>query len=185
MESNAHRWRRLTGLRGVMTGRNPRRTLIRIVVLVALVFLVRAFVLWPIRVVERSMLPAYQPGGVNFVNHLAYLWSPPRRGDVVAIRLAGPHVMYMKRIIGLPGETVAFHKGRVTINGEILDEPYVKSSCDWEVAPMTLGDGWYYVVGDNRGMYQEEHKFGRTSRDRIMGRVLLCKNLFVSSSLQP
>jgi signal peptidase I len=185
MESKAHRSRVLALLRAALIGRNPRRTLFRIVVLVAAVFLVRQFVLWPIRVLEPSMLPAYQPGGVNFVNHLAYLWSAPRRGDVVAIRLAGPSVMYMKRIIGLPGETVAFHKGRVFINGEFLEEPYVKFACDWEVPPVTLGANWYYVVGDNRAMFQGDHKFGRASRDRIVGKVLLCKNLFASSSPQP
>ena len=55
------------------------------------------------------MLPTYRDHGVNFVNRLAYVFHEPRRGDVVAIRtLAGEHVMYMKRIVGLPGETVTF-----------------------------------------------------------------------------
>jgi signal peptidase I len=185
MQSNAQHWWLWRVLRVVTIGRNPRNTLVRIVVFVAVVFFVREFVLWPIRVLEPSMLPAYQPGGVNFVNHMAYLRSPPRRGDVVAIRLAGPSVMYLKRIIGLPGETVAFHEGRVLINGKVLEEPYVKYTCDWEVPPVTLGGNWYYVVGDNRTMLPEEHKFGKASRERIVGKILLCKNLFVSSSPQP
>jgi len=179
-DSGEPRRRSLAFLRAVLIGRNPRRTFIRIVILVAVVLCVREYVLWPIRVLEPSMSPEYQPGGINFVNHLAYLRSAPSRGDVVAIRLAGPSVMYMKRIIGLPGETVAFHQGRVLINGRILEEPYVKYPCDWEISPVTLGANMYYVVGDNRSMPPVDHVFGRAPRDRIVGKILLCKNLFVS-----
>jgi len=162
-------------------GRNPRFTLIRIVLLIAAVFLLRQFVLLPIRVKGPSMLPTYTENGINFVNRLAYLRSDPARGDVVAIRLAGEHVMFMKRIIGLPGETVAFHEGRVFINGQLLDEPYVKNACDWESPPKKLDPGWYYVVGDNRSMPELLHEEGRTPRERIVGKILLCKNLFASS----
>jgi signal peptidase I len=168
-------------LRIVLIGRNPRRTLVRIAVLVAVVFLTRAYVLLPIRVKGPSMLPTYQEGGVNFVNRLAYHRSEPKRGDVVAIRLAGEHMMFMKRIIGLPGETVQFHDGHVLINGQILDEPYLARPCDWEGSPKTLAPGWYYVVGDNRSMPEMLHEEGMTPRYRIVGKILLCKNLFASS----
>jgi len=77
------------------------------------------------------MLPTYKENGINFINRLAYVWSQPRRGDVVGIRLAGVHIMFMKRIIGLPGENVAFHEGHAIIDGVVLDEPYVKRPCDW------------------------------------------------------
>ena len=79
----------------------------------------------------------------------------------------------MKRIIGLPGETVAFENGRVLINGEVLDEPYEKSPCDWNCPPVKLGPDEYYVVGDNRTMPQELHTHGGTPRYRIVGKVLL------------
>ena len=58
------------------------------------------------------MLPTYRSNRVNFVNRLSYRFHEPRRGDVVAIRLSGFSVMFMKRIIGLPGESVAFHEVR-------------------------------------------------------------------------
>ena len=119
------------------------------------------------------MLPTYKERSVNFVNHLAYLWHEPRRGDVIGIRLAGPHVMYMKRIIGLPGETVAFVKGRVLINGEVLDEPYKKYDCDWNLPPVKLGADEYFVVGDNRTVPPQYHVHGVASRDRIIGKLLL------------
>ena len=172
-------------LRAVLIGRNPRFTLVRIVVLVLLVYLARAYVILPIKVDGPSMMPNFQDNGVNFVNRLAYRDSGPKRGDVVAIRLAGPHIMYMKRVIGLPGETIAFHRGRVEINGKELDEPYMnfeKFPSDWEMAPGVLGPDEYYCAGDNRTMPRRGHSEGVAARNHIVGKVMLCKNLFASSS---
>jgi signal peptidase I len=161
-------------LQRVLIGRNPKRTLVRIVVLVVVCFVVFKFVLVPIRVEGGSMLPTYKDHGVNFVNRLAYLSHGPRRGDVVAIRLlAGEHVMYMKRIVGLPGEHVAFHQGYLFIDGKPVEEPYVKLRGNWEHAPETVGPDQYYVVGDNRDMPWDDHYKGRSARDLIVGKLLL------------
>ena len=119
------------------------------------------------------MLPTYKERGVNFVNRAVYLFHKPRRGDVVGIRLAGPSVMYLKRIVGMPGETVAFHEGHVLINGKILTEPYVKFQCDWDREPVTLEADQYFVVGDNRSMPIEDHAMGEPHRNRIVGKILL------------
>jgi len=172
-------------LRAAVIGRNPRRTLVRIVVLVIAVFLARAYVVLPIKVSGPSMLPTYAQDGINFVNRLSYVRSGPRRGDVVAIRLAGESIMYMKRVIALPGETVAFRNGNVIIDGEVLDEPYLKKPCDWDRDPVKLEPGQYFVVGDNRSMRQMDHTFGKTDRKHIVGRILLCKNLFASPASPP
>ena len=160
-------------LRTILIGRRPERTLVRIALLVLSCFVVFRFVFLPIRVEGASMAPTYKDRRVNFVNRLAYLFHEPRRGDVVAIRLAGPSVMYMKRIIGLPGETVAFHDGRAYINGQPLDEPYLKYPSSWEHEPKQLGPTEYYVVGDNRSMPQADHTEGKADRERIVGEVLL------------
>jgi signal peptidase I len=174
METNADAAQPPSLLQQVLIGRNPKRTLVRIVILVVVCFFVRAFIFLPIFVEGGSMLPTYKDHGVNFVNRLAYLFHEPRRGDVVAIRLlAGEHVMYMKRIIGLPGDTVAFHHGRAYINGRPLDEPYVKFRGDWEHAPEQVGPDQYYVVGDNRDMPWEDHYKGRSARELIVGKILL------------
>jgi signal peptidase I len=170
-------------LRIVLIGRNPAFTLLRVAVLVALVFFIRAFVLLPIQVKGPSMLPTYQESGINFVNRLAYFRAKPQRGDVVAIRTSGTSIMYMKRIVGMPGETVAYHQGRVFIDGHELEEPYMnfdKYPCDWEMPPKHLAADEYYFVGDNRTMPRENHYEGKTPQARIIGKVLLCKNLFGS-----
>ena len=160
-------------LRIALVGRNFKVTLVRIVVLVVTCVVVFKFILLPVRIEGVSMLPTYKENSVNFVNCLAYLRHGPQRGDVVGIRLAGPHVMYMKRIIGLPGETVAFVKGHVLINGEVLDEPYEKLPCDWNLPPEKLGPNEYFVVGDNRSMPPAYHGHGIVTRDRIVGKLLL------------
>ena len=162
------RWVRIA-----VMGRNPKATLVRVAVLIVTCFIVFKFILLPIRVEGISMLPTYKDSSWNLVNRFTYLRHEPQRGDVVSIRLAGPHVMYMKRIIGLPGETVAFANGRVLINGEVLDEPYEKSPCDWNCPPVKLGPDEYFVVGDNRTMPWQFHRFGATPRYRIVGKLLL------------
>ena len=158
----------------VLIGRKPKRTLVRAGVLVVVSFIVFKFMLLPIQVEGGSMLPTYKDRSVNFVNRLAYVFHEPRRGDVVAIRmLAGEHVMYMKRIVGLPGETVAFHQGRLYINGQSMDEPYVKLPGSWEHDPVQVGLDQYYVVGDNRDMPWDDHYKGRPTRNLILGKILL------------
>ena len=132
------------------------------------------FVLLPVRVEGGSMLPTCKDHSIHFVYRLAYRLHEPRRGDVVAIALqAGGHVMYMKRIIGLPGEAVAFHQGRLYINGNRVEEPYLTLPSNWEHEPKQVGPDEYYVVGDNREMSWEDHTQGRATRNLIVGKVIL------------
>jgi signal peptidase I len=157
----------------IAIGRNPRNTVIRIVVLVVTVFVVFRYVLLLARVDGISMLPTYKNGSIRVINRLAYTWHEPRRGDIVTVRYAGIHLMLLKRIIGLPGETVAFDDGTVLINGQPLDEPYEKWESHWTLPPRRLGPEEYYIVGDNRTMRWQDHTFGSVDRMRIMGKVLL------------
>jgi signal peptidase I len=118
------------------------------------------------------MEPTYHNRSVNFVNRLSYLWRKPQRGDVVAIRTTGVSIMYLKRVIALPGETIAFQKGTVLINGEPLAERYVTKREPWEMAPVRIEPDRHFVIGDNRGMDQEYHVFGKVETVRILGKPL-------------
>jgi signal peptidase I len=168
-------------LRILAVGRNPKRTLVRAAVLAVVCVVVFKLVLLPVRVEGLSMWPTYHDHSVNFVNRLSYLLHEPRRGDVVGIRMnlppasgwPAPHIMYLKRIIGLPGEAISFVHGRVNVNGQTLDEPYEKGPCDWNTAPVKLGPHEYFFVGDNRSMPKEDHSFGKAERSRIVGKALL------------
>lgn len=158
--------------RRLVFGRNPRRTLIRILVLAGVSFVVFGWMLTPIRVRGISMEPAYRDGALNLVNRVVYRFRSPARGDVVAIRLAGPHVLYVKRIVGLPGERIAFVNGNLQVNGTPLAEPYVLNRNPWDVPEVACGPREYFVVGDNRGMRAGDHDFGRVDARRILGTLV-------------
>lgn len=127
--------------------------------------------LTPIRVRGISMEPTYHDGTLNLVNRLAFRFRLPARGDIIAIRLAGPSVLYVKRIVGLPTERVAIVNGIVQINGEPLIEPYVHNRQPWNVPEVTVGAREYFVIGDNRGMRVGDHDFGRVDARRILGEL--------------
>jgi len=159
-------------LRRFVFGAHPRRTLVRVLVLAALSFGMFRWVLMPIRAEGISMLPTYRSGSLNLVNRLAFASTKPSRGDVVAIRLAGPHVLYVKRIIALPGERFSMAQGQAYVNGAPLSEPYVRERRPWDVKEVTLTAREYYVIGDNRGMSASDHDFGRVDVSRIVGKVI-------------
>ncbi len=144
----------------------------RVLVLAAVAFITFTWIFIPIRTDGISMEPTYRSNSLNLVNRLSYRLAEPARGDVVAIRLAGPHVVYVKRIVGLPGERLAFVGGVIHINGVPLSEPYIKNQRPWDRPEVTLGAREYFAVGDNRGMEQGAHKFGIVDRERILGKVL-------------
>ncbi len=155
-----------------LIGRRPRRTLVRAIALVGASALVFGVWLLPVRAYGDSMRPTYEPGSLHLVNLWAYWRREPVRGDIVAIRLAGRRAVYVKRVVGLPGERVEIARGVVLIDGRPLEEPYVKFRSRWQVAPVALGPDEYFVIGDNRGMRRELHEFGVVARERIVGKVL-------------
>ena len=156
----------------IVFGRNPRRTAVRVLVLASISFITFRWVLIPMRAEGISMLPTYRSGSLNLVNRLAYLNQKPLRGDIIAIKLAGPHVLYVKRIIALPGERISLTQGQVYVNGVPLIEPYVRNRRPWDVPEVTLTSREYFVIGDNRGMRATDHDFGRVDVSRIVGRIV-------------
>jgi signal peptidase I len=104
-----------------------------------------------------------------------YLFSPPRRGDIVVFRPPGSRSEpYIKRIIGLPGETVEIHDGAVYVDGVRLDEPYVSSSTTWRgsggESTITIPDDEYFVLGDNRSNSSDSRVFGTVPKENIIGK---------------
>ncbi len=157
-------------------GRNPKRTLIRLVCLVTLSIVLFRFVLIPIRVSGLSMAPTYKDGKVSLVNHLAYRWKKPQRGDVVAFWYVPDRVVLLKRIVGLPGERVQILQGHVYVNGQMLEEPYARlqnksllgPSPPPRTDPITLKPGEYYFIGDNRPI----SVYGMVRESLILGKVI-------------
>jgi signal peptidase I len=159
-------------LREILIGKSLGRTLIRGLVVAALMIAASKFVLVPVRAHGISMLPTYQEGEFIFVNRLAYRFSPVKRGDVVAIRLKGEDSVLVKRIIALPGETVRIVGGQVIIDGFPLEEPYRRYHLPWEMKDDTVAANEVFVIGDNRSMSIENHSFGFARQDAILGRAI-------------
>jgi signal peptidase I len=160
------------GVGRLIFGEHPRRTTVRVLILAAVSVVTFGWILLPVRAEGVSMMPTYRSGSLNLVNRLAFVMQPPQRGDVVAIRLTGPHAVYIKRIVGLPGERIAITDGTVRVNGQALEEAYVRNRSAWALREVQLGADEYFLIGDNRGMREEEHDFGRAPRSRILGKVL-------------
>ncbi len=125
------------------------------------------WVLWPVKVSGESMMPNYRHGSRHFINKLAYWSDKPQRGDVIGLRAPDDDIL-IKRIIGLPGEQLSFEGGVVAINGQRLNEPYVRASLTWSNAPITLGPDIYFVMGDNRAI----SVLGPIPAERIIGKVV-------------
>lgn len=158
----------LVGL--IVRGRSLPRTLLRAVAWALLALVVFRHLLIPVRVYGPSMEPAFPSGSVNLVSTLRYRRGrAPARGEVVAVAMAGRRVMLLKRVIGLPGETVAIAGGVVYLDGRPLDEPYVRYNAGWDRPPVRLEADEYFLIGDNRGMPAEAHTFGRARRGRLVG----------------
>ncbi len=139
-------------------------------VIIALV--IHLFLAQATRVYGQSMEPTLHTNDRVIVDKLSYRFHPPRRGDVVVVLLSknSPHLI--KRIVGLPGETIAIHDGKVYINGQPLDEPYLKGPTKGFMAPVHIPPGHYFVLGDNRQASNDSRSFGPVSRDQILGRAV-------------
>jgi len=162
-------------------GRRPKWTFVRVAFMIVVSFVLLKYVLVPIRVEGVSMEPTYRTGQYNFINRLAYVHHGPRRGDVVGVPWydkARGHVLLLKRVVGLPGETIAFSQGTLCVNSVPVEEPYVKKRPNprfvppWEMPPVLLAPEEYYVVGDNRSMPIADHTKGQFSLSYILGEVL-------------
>ena len=124
------------------------------------------------RVTDVSMLPTLQPGEYYLINKFSYRLSPPQRGDVVVIRAPdNPKWFYIKRVVGLGGETLKIASGRVSINGKPLEEPYAKGETHPKLGPLQIPAGSLYLLGDNREESQDSRQFGPIPMEKIVGKI--------------
>jgi signal peptidase I len=156
-----------TQLRAFLFGPQPRRTLCRVVVWVLLTVMFFHQLLVPIQIIGSSMSPTYRNGSLNLVNRMSYTkHHPPHRGDVVVLRAEGE--VLLKRIVALPGETVAIEDGAVKINGRRLADEFSMTFIPWEMDRASLGENEYFVIGDNRAA----SVFFKVRREDILGKII-------------
>ena len=126
-----------------------------------------------VRVDGFSMRPTLQDGEYILVNKLAYKFTEPMRGDIVVFVFPiNPEEDLIKRIIGLPGDTITVQDGLLSINGVAMDEPYINAppayNGTWQVS-----EGELFVLGDNRNDSRDSHQWGLLPVENIIGRAVL------------
>lgn len=141
---------------------------------VAASFLIITFVYQPVRVEGTSMQPELRDQDRLFINKFAYHFESISRGDVVVFHYPrDPSKSYIKRIIALPGDTLDIDEGRVYVNGQRVDEPYVpRRYRDTRSVPeMVIPPHEYFVMGDHRSISSDSRDFGPVSRELIYGKA--------------
>ena len=143
--------------------------------------LVVVFIVQPVKVEGTSMLPRLHDGERIFVNKLIYYdeyrWAPKvDRGDIVVFWFPDdPSKSYIKRVIGLPGDTVEVRDGLVRVNGSELEEPYLDKKLSLSPrsqAPVEVKPGYYFVMGDNRDNSSDSRTWGLVPKKYVYGKAL-------------
>ncbi len=145
--------------------------------IIVVVIPIRVFVASPFIVDGDSMHPTFENLDYLIIDELIYNFQTPSRGDVIVFRYpSNPSVFYIKRIIGLPGETVSINRGVVTVTtltGEKLSlaEPYIVNEDATYTKNVSLNPEEYFVMGDNRPNSSDSRTWGPLSAKDIIGRV--------------
>ncbi len=131
------------------------------IVLTLLIFVLMRALIQNYRIEGISMEPNLHEHQYLIVNKLAYYFSEPQRGDIIVFNAAlwnnpnDPEKDYIKRIIGLPGDSIECRPNEILVNGEVIQEPYGPNPWSYTCGPLTLGPDEYFVLGDNRPSSQD------------------------------
>lgn len=170
-----------------------------IIVALVLALVIKSFLVQAFFIPSESMVPTLQVGDRVLVNKVILNFRDPRRGEVVVFEnpnlieedrnpvsafwhwiteglgfTSDPDKDFIKRVVGLPGETVEVKGGRVFIDGKRLDEPYLPTNRDRsDHPPVTLGEEQFFVMGDNRANSQDSRQFGPIQEDKVVGKAFI------------
>lgn len=133
------------------------------------------FTLQQVEVRQVSMLPNLVEGERIFINKIVFSFHDPERGDIIVFRdpQTDSAIPLIKRIIGLPGETIEVKSGLVYVNGSPLEEPYIKDKPRYTLEPFTIPMGEYFVLGDNRNSSRDSHQGWTVPEADIIGKAWL------------
>ena len=177
--------------KGQKIGSSLLDTIKFIVLALIIVTPIRMFIAQPFIVSGSSMDPTFATGQYLIVDELSYHLGDPKRGDVIILRYPNDtKKFFIKRVIGLPHETVEIQNGTVTIKnmehpeGFAMSEPYIKYTKNDTMTKM-LGEGEYFVMGDNRAASSDSRYWGVVPRDLVVGRALVRLLPIASAAVLP
>ncbi len=150
-----------------------------VIIALLIVIPIRYFIFQPFFVNGQSMEPNFTDGDYLIIDEISYRFSPPQRGEVIVFRYPNdPSQRYIKRIIGLPGETIVIKDEQVGVINEsyswyLNESDYLGniSQTPGEIM-ITLGENEYFVMGDNRDASYDSRRWGALEEDKIIGRVV-------------
>ena len=149
-----------------------RDTIETLVSAVILALIIRAFIVQAFWIPSGSMIPTLLEGDRVLVCKFEYLLRAPRRGDVFVFKYPrDPSMDYVKRLIALPGDVFEVRDGIVWINGEKVEEPYVRFHDTYNQKPLTVPEKSYVALGDNRPNSADSRYWGFVPEKNIVGPV--------------
>ena len=145
-----------------------------------LALLIRSFIAEPRYIPSDSMLPTLEQGDRLVVEKVSYRFHLPHPGDIVVftpppqLQMLGydPHQAFIKRIIALPGETIAVQDGTVYLNNQRLAENYILENPHYNLSPIEVPSGYLFVMGDNRNNSNDSHIWGLLPAENLIGRAM-------------
>lgn len=141
---------------------------------VVIALLINLFLAQATQVLGQSMEPNLHSSQRVVIEKVTYQFlHGPRRGDIVVINSPGQGEMLIKRVVGLPGETIEVRSGRVYVNGKLLDEPWATKPGGGRYGPETIPPLHVFVLGDNRGASNDSRNFGPVEIDHVVGHAWL------------
>lgn len=145
-----------------------------VLIAVVLALIIRFFLFQPFFIPSGSMEPTLTIGDRIIVNKIIYRFSEPKRGDIVVFKYpVNPKRDFIKRLIGLPGETVEIKNSNVYINGKIIKQPWLPANLEYpDFGPVKIPQGNYFMMGDNRNNSEDSRYWGNLPQKNIIGKAM-------------
>lgn len=144
------------------------------IIIIILVILTKIFIVTPVRVRGRSMLPTLKNNDIMILNKLAYKTGEIKRFDIVVVKTEDDSII--KRVIGLPGEKISYKNNKLYVNGKLVKENFTKNEHsqleDYTIDGGVVPEGKYFVVGDNRPDSADSRMIGYIDEKNISGKCV-------------
>jgi len=148
-------------------------------VALAIAFLLRSFIVEPRFIPSGSMEPTLQIGDRILVDKISLKWQEPQRGDILIFyppkspAIEDSSKAYIKRLVGIAGDQIAVQGGKVYRNGQAMDEEYIAEPIRYSMRPVTVPQGYYWMMGDNRNFSNDSHVWGFLPKQNVIGKASL------------
>ncbi len=146
-----------------------------VAIAVILAVIIRVFLFQPFFIPSGSMEPTLTEGDRIIVSKIHYRLGIPQRGDIVVFKYpVNPDKDFIKRVIGLSGETLEIRDSKLYINGEFVEQPFLPPGLNYgSYGPVNIPQGHYFVMGDNRNNSEDSRFWGMLPEENIIGKTML------------